>query len=81
MTYNVGDKHVFYMPSHLMVALLVAPGIVLIGDIAARTETFVQNAQARVALKRLAGPVVALALIWYCAVRIHRDYPALDRSA
>jgi hypothetical protein len=80
LTYNVGDKHVFYMPSHLMVALLVAPGIVLIGDIATRTEAFVQNAQARVALKRLARPVVALALISYCAVRIHRDYPALDRS-
>jgi hypothetical protein len=29
--YNVGDTHVFYLPSHLMVALLVAPALVLIG--------------------------------------------------
>ena len=27
-SYNVGDAHVFYLPSHLCVALLVAPGIV-----------------------------------------------------
>ena len=27
-SYNVGDAHVFYLPSHFMVALLVAPGVV-----------------------------------------------------
>lgn len=26
--YNVGDAHVFFLPSHLMVALLIAPGVV-----------------------------------------------------
>ena len=31
--YNVGDTHVFYLPSHLMVALLAAPGIVLVGNV------------------------------------------------
>jgi hypothetical protein len=31
--YNVGDTHVFYLPSHLMVALLAAPGIVLAGSV------------------------------------------------
>jgi hypothetical protein len=30
--YNVGDKHVFYLPSHLTIALLAAPGILVIGD-------------------------------------------------
>jgi hypothetical protein len=30
-SYNVGDSHVFYLPSHLIVALLVAPAIALIG--------------------------------------------------
>ncbi len=30
-SYNVGDTHVFYLPSHLMVALLVAPGLVALG--------------------------------------------------
>jgi len=29
-TYNVGDSHVFYLPSHLVLAMLVAPGLVLI---------------------------------------------------
>lgn len=27
--YNVGDAHVFFLPSHVMLALLVAPGLVL----------------------------------------------------
>ena len=31
--YNVGDGHVFYLPSHLMVALLAAPGLVLAGNV------------------------------------------------
>jgi Protein O-mannosyl-transferase TMEM260-like len=28
-SYNVGDAHVFYLPSHFIVALLVAPGVAL----------------------------------------------------
>ncbi len=35
-SYNVGDAHVFYLPSHLMIALLVAPGIVCVADLAVR---------------------------------------------
>ena len=31
--YNVGDAHVFFLQSHLMLALLVAPGLVLIDRI------------------------------------------------
>jgi hypothetical protein len=30
-SYNVGDAHVFYLPSHVLIALLAAPGIMLIG--------------------------------------------------
>ena len=33
-SYNVGDAHVFYLPSHLLIALLVAPGLVLAGRVA-----------------------------------------------
>ncbi|HMB79169.1 MAG TPA: DUF2723 domain-containing protein [Vicinamibacterales bacterium] len=33
-SYNVGDAHVFYLPSHLLLALLVAPGLVLAGRVA-----------------------------------------------
>ncbi len=32
-SYNVGDSHVFYLPSHLIVALLVAPAIALRGRV------------------------------------------------
>jgi Protein of unknown function (DUF2723) len=31
-SYNVGDAHVFYLPSHLIVALLAACGLVAVGD-------------------------------------------------
>ena len=33
-SYNVGDAHVFYLPSHLLLALLTAPGVVLAGRMA-----------------------------------------------
>ena len=35
-SYNVGDAHVFYLPSHLLLALMAAPGLVLIGRVAPR---------------------------------------------
>jgi hypothetical protein len=31
--YNVGDPHVFFLPSHLVVALLAAPALVLLGGV------------------------------------------------
>ena len=33
-SYNVGDAHVFYLPSHLLLALLIAPAVVLAGRVA-----------------------------------------------
>ena len=45
--YNVGDSHVFFLPSHLMLALLAAPGLMLL-------EGFVRV--------RSLVPVLALAL-------------------
>ena len=59
--YNVGDTHVFYLPAHLCVALLLASGVAA-------------SAVSRVRI------VVALAIGCYGLVRIHNDYPALDRS-
>jgi len=35
-TYNVGDAHVFYLPSHLVVALLAACGVAFVGQVTAR---------------------------------------------
>jgi len=72
-TYNVGDSHVFYLPSHLILALLVAPGIALVADAAGRGWPH-RRARA-VALVAASTIVIASA-----AGRIYRDYPALDRS-
>jgi hypothetical protein len=63
--YNVGDAHVFYLPSHLVVALLAAPGIVALG-------------KGPVGLSR--GSVVALLALALAGWNIYRNYPALDRS-
>jgi hypothetical protein len=64
--YNVGDAHVFYLPSHLMVALLAGAGAAAAGNIVSRR------------LPRGAAFGVALAL--YAAARAYADFPALDRS-
>jgi hypothetical protein len=73
-SYNVGDAHVFYLPSHMILALLMAPGIVAIGEYAARVAPVCARAS------RAAAVAVAAAAIVYAGVRIVRDYPALDRS-
>jgi hypothetical protein len=75
--YSVGDSHVFFLPSHLMIALLVAPGLVhlehlVAGLIAATTSsTIVRTAARRLVL------LLALAV---AGVHLYREYPALDRS-
>jgi hypothetical protein len=68
-TYNVGDSHVFYLPSHLILALLMAPGLVAFG-LAARMP------QARQAIVS----ATCVLAIGCAAARAYRDYPALDRS-
>lgn len=35
-SYNVGDAHVFYLPSHFILALLMAPGLAFTGRLAPR---------------------------------------------
>jgi hypothetical protein len=84
-SYNVGDAHVFYLPSHMMIALLAAPGAVLVAQALmagwARLEpdpTRQGTARARMASSAVA--VAGVALIGYAGLRIYRDYPALDRS-
>ena len=65
-SYNVGDSHVFYLPSHLIVALLAAPAIALAGRVWI--------------LDRNAAPAAAALLVLYAGARAYRDFPALDRS-
>jgi hypothetical protein len=76
-SYNVGDAHVFYLPSHLMIALLAAPGAVSVGRMLATWSRRPKPARYRY----FGGVSLAgLALIGYAGLRIYRDYPALDRS-
>lgn len=65
-TYNVGDTHVFYLPSHLMIAMLAACGVAAIG---------------RATAARAAVPIAAAVLLAYAGGRMYRDYPAVDRSS
>src|SRR5262245_25097361 len=64
--YNVGDAHVFYLPSHLMIALAAGAGIpLLIGRLTPRGRD---------------STAAALLLGAYALARGYHDYPALDRS-
>jgi hypothetical protein len=38
LAYNVGDSHVFFLPSHVMLAVLAAPGLVRLGELAAAPQ-------------------------------------------
>jgi hypothetical protein len=67
-TYNVGDAHVFYLPSHFVVALLAGFGV-------AAAAAAVQRA----GLER-AALVVPVLFLLYPAWRAYDTYPALDRS-
>ena len=62
--YNVGDTHVFYLPSHVIVALLAACGA---AGVARRAP-------------RLLVTAPAVLLIAYAGIRVYAEYPALDRS-
>jgi hypothetical protein len=62
--YNVGDAHVFFLASHLMVALLAAAG----------TASFQKVLRGR------ARELMAVVLLGIGSWNIYRNYPALDRS-
>ncbi len=65
-SYNVGDAHVFYLPSHVMVALAATCGASAIASLPR--------------LPHAARLVTAALLAAYAAARGYRDVPALDRS-
>jgi transmembrane protein TMEM260 (protein O-mannosyltransferase) len=65
-SYNVGDAHVFYLPSHFFVALLAAPAVVAVEEAVGR--------------RRLLRGAATAALLLYSGSRAYRDFPALDRS-
>ncbi len=63
-SYNVGDAHVFYLPSHLLLALLIAPAVT--------PGWTIRWPRSR------SSPRALLAL--YAGARAYHDFPALDRS-
>jgi hypothetical protein len=67
LTYNVGDSHVFLLPSHLIVALAIAAGIS-----AAAHWASVADRHGRHIVHALTTVTIA--------ARLWSDYPALDRS-
>ena len=68
LTYSVGDTHVFLLPFHFVVALLIAPGLVWLAR------------QGSKALGPRAPAVVWSVAFLFVVFRIHDEYPALDRS-
>jgi len=63
-SYNVGDAHVFYLPSHVMVALCITIAV----------------AWTSRAINARWAAVVPAALLIYAGARLYRDLPAQDRS-
>ena len=66
-TYNVGDAHVFFLPSHVFVALAAAYGVALLLQ--------VTGSRGRALTRVAAGAVLAFA-VW----RVFDTWPAVDRS-
>jgi hypothetical protein len=71
--YNVGDSHVFFLTSHAILALLMAPG----AELPCRPATWQRLTPA---IARTAPRVAAIALVAYPVARIADTYPAVDRS-
>jgi hypothetical protein len=86
--YNVGDAHVFFLPSHAILALLTAPGAVFGGEVLRRLWHVTSRRPPLRAGPAPSSPVPAVSaaaltavlLLAYAAARIYRDFPALDRS-
>jgi hypothetical protein len=87
LTYNVGDSHVFFLPSHLTMALLSAPGIVALGSLASYVAAYVVSGFSRTVgsgrplrSSRAVVPAASAVIAALAIGRAYRDYPALDRS-
>jgi len=79
-TYNVGDAHVFFLPSHLFIALAAGYGVLVIAHfLGAVVSRFVTTRAQHLAAHAIGTAALALALI-YPAWRIYDTWPAVDRS-
>lgn len=73
-TYNVGDTHVFYLSSHLVVALWFAYGLACV---LAASAGLVASTRARRVIRGALLTLVAAYVAW----RVVDTYPAVDRSS
>ena len=72
-TYNVGDAHVFFLPSHLLVALFAGCGVAFLLGTLTRLDRSARTT-------RPAAALLAIALAAYPSWRAWDTWPALDRS-
>jgi hypothetical protein len=70
-TYNVGDTHVFYLPSHLFTALCIGAAV----------PAFLGSRASLRPGMRAVGTVVAIALVAFAGWRAWDTWPAIDRHA
>ena len=74
-TYNVGDTHVFYLPSHLFAAFLAGAALQRPVE-----RTFTVRRDARTTKVRATGARVLIALVFvYAGWRAWDTWPAIDR--
>jgi hypothetical protein len=66
-TYNVGDAHVFFLPSHVFVALTAGYGVAVLLQVAA-------------SLQPAAVTIIAVAALTFAGWRVFDTWPAVDRS-
>jgi hypothetical protein len=83
-TYNVGDTHVFYLPSHFMVALFAGLGAGALLSLARGSSPALRLPPSTFRFPlpafRLLPVVFGLVLLAYPAWRAYDTFPALDRS-
>jgi hypothetical protein len=83
-TYNVGDTHVFYMPSHVFVALFAGLGagalLALAGDPDRWPAPIVRQAPDMVQWAPGVQSLLLVVLMAYPAWRAYDTLPAMDRS-
>jgi hypothetical protein len=82
LTYNVGDPHVFSLPSHFIVALAAGAGAAFLTAAAAGPITVAPISRRRFpgSRRRTLAVVTAVVLAAYPAWRALDAYPSLDRS-
>ena len=66
-TYNVGDAHVFFLPSHVFVALTAGYGVAVLLQVAT-------------SLQPAAVTIIAVAALTFAGWRVFDTWPAVDRS-